>query len=100
VAGRGGAPTSGAEAGGVQTPRVGHLNLSLFSTVCVSDDAVSQCRWVNLAVACQVDYACRNDLATFLVACVNLESDLMHCQGGRAASMAARISSALETAPG
>jgi hypothetical protein len=46
----------------------------LFSEARLSYDAISQCCGINQAAARQIDNTGRNNLATLLVACVNLQS--------------------------
>ena len=53
----------------------------LFSKVRLSYDAISQCCWINQAAARQIDNTGRNNLATLLIACVNLQSGAGFLEG-------------------
>ena len=50
------------------------LSISLIAKARLSDDAISQCCWINQAAARQIDNTGGDDLATLLVACVNLQT--------------------------
>jgi len=54
---------------------------SLFSKARLSYDAISQCCGINQAAARQIDNTGRNNLATLLVACVNLQSGAGFLEG-------------------